>query len=823
MTGLAVERPPRHVGRSQWLRRRPTVAAAVVYGLLSVALYAPALVPGHTLSASDYLWTAAPWAAQRPADVRGFGANYELLDSVLQFQPFLRYSRDRLPDAPLWNPYIGAGRPFVANAQSALLSPFSLPSYVLPFWWSLGLAATLKVFVAALGTYLLGRALGMRFGGALLAGVVYAFSLFFLVWVTWPHTNVWALLPWLLLLADRVARASAPLPAAGLAVVVALQFFGGHPESNFHLLAVTVVFFAFRLVVLRRDGAAPRAGPAAVAFAAALAGGAALAAITLLPFLELLSNTNDVAVRRSYWRLSMPGEYLLGYALPDYWGRGTQTGIGAFAQGRALYVGALPLVLATVAVAGRHSLLRVGVAAFGVLMLAVVVGVPPLPELTSYLPLIRTGNHIRLVIVVTLCLALLAGWGLDDLAAGRLRSRRAVLAFTGGLLVLPVLVLAARGQLSAGLLGRALSVAWGFATPPASPFDPEGRDVIRMASLIVWLTVMGATIALLAVRLRGRLPTTAFVALAVALVAADLFRAGMGQSPAIAVDRAEQPDTAALRHLRDRRPARFVGLERRFGPAPVPPDLAMREGLYDARSYDVPVEERYDRLWRRAVRDGGPTDFPTTNALLNARSLPALRLLSVTDVVQDPGDRPLRAPALPVGYDGRDARIYANPGAMPRAGVVDAQRIVSGDEAQLDAVLRPEFDGRRVVVTGTPLPGLRPEPGPARASRPGSARIVRYDAERVVIEATARRPSELVLTDVHYPGWKATLDGREAPVHRVDWLLRGTSLPPGRHTVEFRYEPASWRIGRLVSLLALVMLATVVAVTLRARRRAAGR
>ena len=43
----------------------------------------------------------------------------------------------------------------------------------------------------------------------------------------------------------------------GLAAVVALQFFGGHPESNFHLLAATVVFFAFRLVVLRREGALP--------------------------------------------------------------------------------------------------------------------------------------------------------------------------------------------------------------------------------------------------------------------------------------------------------------------------------------------------------------------------------------------------------------------------------------------------------------------------------------------------------------------------------------------------------------------------------------
>ena len=53
-----------------WLRRHPTAAAALIYAVLSVLLYAPALLPGCTLSAADYLWTAAPWASQRPSDIR---------------------------------------------------------------------------------------------------------------------------------------------------------------------------------------------------------------------------------------------------------------------------------------------------------------------------------------------------------------------------------------------------------------------------------------------------------------------------------------------------------------------------------------------------------------------------------------------------------------------------------------------------------------------------------------------------------------------------------------------------------------------------------
>ena len=116
---------------------------------------------------------------------------------------------------------MGGGRPFFANTQSGVLSPVNLPAYVLPFWWSLGVVAVLKVVVAAFGTYLLGRALGMRFAGALLAGLVFAFCLYFVVWVSWPLPNVWIMLPWLLLLTDLVIRDPRPLPVAGLAAVVA--------------------------------------------------------------------------------------------------------------------------------------------------------------------------------------------------------------------------------------------------------------------------------------------------------------------------------------------------------------------------------------------------------------------------------------------------------------------------------------------------------------------------------------------------------------------------------------------------------------------------
>jgi hypothetical protein len=391
-----------------------------------------------------------------------------------------------------------------------------------------------------------------------------------------------------------------------------------------------------------------------------------------------------------------------------------------------------------------------------------------------------------------------------------------VLAVAVALLVLPVLVVALRGQLSAGELGRGLEIAWGFVWPEP-PADADTRAAIRMATLIVWVTFMGLALVLLVARLRRRLAPAAFAALAIALTAADLFKAGMGATPALTTDQATQPTTPGLEYLRSRRPNRFVGLARELGPSPLLPNLAVRFGLYDARSYDQPSEERYSRLWRRAVVRGGPTDNPTASARLTARSLPALRLLSVADIAQDPDDPPIRTPSLRLAYDREDLRVYANPGALPRAVVVDAQVTAPTEEAQLDAVLDPGFDGRRAVVTPVRLPGLRREPGRGPA---GTARIAHYAPERVVVDAIARRPAELVLTDLHYPGWKVSLDGRGADLHRVDYLLRGTTLPPGRHRVEFRYEPGSWRLGWIVSALALAGLVATTGIGLRRRRRA---
>jgi hypothetical protein len=821
---------------------RPALLAFGLYTLAALVFFGPGLLPGHTTSSADYLWSAAPWNTAVPPGLFHWsshplvvGSSTQLVDPTTVFEPYLQYTRSQLPHIPLWNPYIMGGTPYLGDMQSAIFSPFSLPAYILPFWWSLSVIAVMKVVVAALGAFLLGRNLRMGFAGAFLCGLVFGFGLFMVAWLPWPLTNVFALIPWLLLATERLIRRPDPWSVAGLALVVALQFFGGHPESSVHALFAALAYFVLRVLQSPGGGAAAMAEAArrggsrlaalagaarrpAVGFVVALVAGTAMAAIVLLPFFELLHHSSDLTSRpRSL--VHVQPKYFLAALLPGYYP-------AAFEIETGFYAGALPLMLAVVALF-RPRVERVVIAVFGVLCVVVVLGIQPLFGFVGHLPGFDATYLSRLTILYLLCVALLAGWGLDDLIRERPRGRRAtgVLVVAGVLLVLPVVVVVATRGTSLRFLSHALHLAWAFGTWP-TPASPHVDPIARLATLVVWITVALAALIVLVLRVRVGIGPVVFAVLALLLVVGDLFQAGMGYNPAIPQSHAVQPVTPAIRYLQHQAPARFVGVQAYGGINPIPPDVNMRYGLYDARGYDLPVVTSFGKLWSRYVSPPTPLlplntpAAPTLTLELRPYALRALSILGVRDLLQEKGDAPLHLPGLHVVYNGPDATIYANAGALPRTWLVDDQQVVPDENAALARLVSPSFDPRRAVLTGRALPGLARVPtGGAPRPSPGTARIVHYGTEQVTIESRSRRPAELVLSDTYYPGWRVAVDGRPARIDRVDGLFRGVPVPAGTHRVEFTYDPASYRTGVIVTIVATLAVVTAAVVGFERRRR----
>ena len=104
---------------------------------------------------------------------------------------------------------------------------------------------------------------------------------------------------------------------------------------------------------------------------------------------------------------------------------------------------------------------------------------------------------------------------------------------------------------------------------------------------------------------------------------------------------------------------------------------------------------------------------------------------------------------------------------------------------------------------------------PAAASPPlAQAEVLELGPNALRVAATADVPSYLVLDDFYHRGWTASVDGQPARVYIANALFRAVALEPGRHVVEWRFQPLTHLLGALASAISLL---GVVVVLLRAR------
>ncbi|MBC7226215.1 MAG: hypothetical protein H5T61_03160, partial [Thermoflexales bacterium] len=474
--------------RGFWGRFSGTLMVLLLM-LLPLLLFAPVVFGPKTLIPADALFLFEPFRSAAAELGVTVPQNPLLADLILENYVWKRLLLQALHsrELPLWDPYIFAGHPFLANGQHSGLYPLSLVFYILPLWRAYGVFIWLQLGLAGVWAYLFARTLGAGQLGSLVAGITFQFSGFMVVSVVHPMIVAGASwLPFILAMVERLLRRwpalggrPARLPWAVLgAIGLGCQMLAGHAENTYFVLLVTGAYILWRVLF-------PPPAPAGqwtrrkwaedlLWLALTLALGLALGAVQFIPLYEVASlgfrGAQAAPTLQQVLSWAYPPRRLIAFLIPNFFGnpahhayfdlfRWQTVPFTVNAEGQPIlspdwdvknyveggaYLGLLPLFLATLAVVRvAYSVFRrqrspappLLCAFFTILALfslACIFGTPVYALVYALPYLHQSHSPFRWVFPLTLSVAVLAAFGADVLRAPTQGPRRG-LARGGGL------------------------------------------------------------------------------------------------------------------------------------------------------------------------------------------------------------------------------------------------------------------------------------------------------------------------------------------------------------------------------------------------------
>jgi Bacterial membrane protein YfhO len=737
---------------------------------------------------TDFAYRLLPWREMAPQPVAP--GNELLSDVLVQTIPFRALVRERLLrlEAPLWASEAGTGQPLLGNAQSAPFSPLGLMALPLPTVRALPVMAALRLFLSLLLTDALLTALGAGRAGALFGALAFSFSVYSICWAYHPHGMAMAWLPGVilgLLLLRRGERGG----VAGLVACATAMALSGHPETLAHTAlaaaGITAGLLAVPAAVSRRRFLAR------LALAAAITAG--LAAPVLLPVVDALPEAIRSIMLAHHPDATQPPPFApatlqvlvdpLAYGSPR---DGNWQGPWNFNELCSGYAGLLALALAVAAAA----LLRgrpLAILAAGAAALAAAFAVPPFLGMVRALPLLHGASNGRLRLFWVLAVAVAAGLGLEPLAA-----RRA-------------------GRWGAALAAAVAAVALALDRPPGAAWQQAWwvaavAACAATALAFLWSAVGDRPAAPREGPLRGALPW-----LAVACLALDLGLLEARFLPVIPARFDLAPPPAVLALEREMRAHPEAPFRVTAGGADLLPNMAAFYGLWDPRGDDAMQPGRAALVAGMAVLPGfrpGREAVPRGAAF----RVEFLRYLGVRYMLTAHHEQ------LPLpwvrAWEGLGGALWRNPAALPIFFMPAAWRPAGDRDAVAATLANRDFAASAVAELSPPAPRGAPP------RQLGAAKLRRAPANGFEVDVATPTGGLLVSSVAFTRGWRLALDGRAAPLLRVNGAFLGFLAPPGHHLAALDYHPAGWTWGlRLcgTTLIALLLLGALPA----ARRHAA--
>lgn len=725
---------------------------------------------------------------------------------------------------PTWDPLSAFGQPLLADPSAQVLYPFTWLNLLLRPWTYYTVFVVTHVWLSGVGLYALARRWGMSVSGSYVAAGVWMAGGPFQSFVDlWHHFAGASWLPVVFLGAEVALESRRPVSVLLWGAAVAGQILAG--SADMCAMTALAVGAYVALIHLRW-----RAGlnfenrrVLATCIGAALFG-LCLSAAVWLPALDVVSRAARPELAydlRTYWSLHPLS--ILDLVFPNVWSPFMPRPRFQFLRELrepflgSLYLGIPAFGLVTAGLKGglrsrAGFLLLLGTAAT-LVALGRHSGFYDL--LIALLPPLRIFRYpVKAMILVGFSWALLAGSGFEALREpAPLRRLRLVL------VAAPLAAIALVAWLGV-FLGRSEPGAWA-----ALPLWPPGlvpyARILRLTTFKLTVSGLLATAALSLVLAHGRAwPGTRRTRAALAvLVLGDLlaYHQYLALAPRLVfthrpeilsvLERSEDPRLYVYDYDFPGESARRLG--RPYNLARIPEgwseEHAYALGLQMALAYATGGRWNLRGSYEDDYRGLQPRPLAELTLLLKrVENTPAylklLRMGAVTHVVtlhgQGQGDLvPLAA--LP-GLFRAPILVFGVPDPLPRSYVIAETRILDGAKA-VARLTEADWDPRKELI----LPDGRTMSSPAGFS--GSARIVGERADRVTVEAASSDAGYLVLADTYDPGWRATVDGRPAPVLRANLVFRAVQLPAGRHVVEFRYRPPSLVAGLALSVAAALL------------------
>jgi hypothetical protein len=783
----------------------PLTAAAIYFGL-SLIFFLPAFLPGRHIYGTDYL-----------------GGGYF----------FYHFISERLAagDLPKWIPYIFGGMPLFSNPGSTYQPVHFLSDLLLPMPRVLPAVFVVHFALGGFGMYLLSRELGGRRWVALIAGLAFQFTGVLTSWVYAGHDGriiVATVAPLLFYFIHRGVRLAEPVSFLGLAGTLALALLSFQIQNSYYLLLAGAIWAIFCLVHFglhrngRRMASVVAMGLGAVAFAFVLS------AVNFLPFLSYIPESpRGMEGGRGYeysTSFSMPVPEILSVAVPEQAGASVSdpvTGAPLFPQYRGQnpfklhteYAGALVVVFLLLGVRyARTDRYWLFFAGLGLFMLSIALG-GNTPIYRLYYEVLPGAKQFRApslsFFVVAMAMVSMAAIALERIMRLREAADRELRVSDdsrGSLRAAPLIAAAVAGVAFLGMITNAgePGVAGGW-----------GR-LLLFSALIAGVLHFWS---------RDRLGTSALMLVLAFVTVVDLW--SVGRKFFHTVDPPEvtfAPDDVMLFLQRQPQPVRmwtFPAPEHYRGAGSYGGNYPMLFGVEQVGGEHPNQLHRWNEYvgagtetyidWHNLITDASVVTLPEGYQAISFTERPGFLDAAAVDYIVSMA--PLDHPSLELAHSG-SALVYRNRNALSRAYLVGEARPVP-EGAMLDAMVAGDWDPRRTAFVPADA-GIALPVGPIE----GSVTAIEHTPDRVRVRATSNRPALVVLADNYYDGWRATVNGSEAAIHRVNHTFRGVEVGAGESEIVFEFRPSSFFTGLYVTIGAFVLLAALlILLLLRGRRR----